>query len=46
MTSIQSYVNELKNLNIELKRVNKTAFDIRKKIKEAEKNIIEYLREK
>ena len=46
MSSIQSYVNELKNLNIELKRVNKNAFDIRKKIKEAEKNIIEYLREK
>jgi hypothetical protein len=46
MSSIQSYVSELKNLNIELKRVNKNAFDIRKKIKEVEKNIIEYLREK
>jgi len=46
MSSIQSYVNDLKNLNIELKRLNKNALEIRKKIKEAERNIIDYLREK
>jgi len=44
--SIQHYINEIKNLNIELKRLNKSAAIIRKNIKEAEKNIIEFLREK
>lgn len=44
--SIQNYIDELKNLNIELKRLNKASAIIRKNIKESEKNIIEYLNEK
>jgi len=44
--SIQGYVNELKNLKIELKRLNKISAQIRKQIKNAEDNIILYLTEK
>ena len=44
--SIQNYINEIKNLHIELKRLNKSSAIIRKNIKEAEKNVIEFLREK
>ena len=46
MSSIQSYVNKLRDLNIELKRLNKNSCDIRKQIKVVEKNILEYLNEK
>lgn len=46
MSTIQSYVNQLRDLNIELKRVVKNASDIRKQIKVVEKNILEYLNEK
>ncbi len=46
MSLIQSYVNQLRELNIELKRVSKSASDIRKQIKVVEKNILEYLNEK
>ncbi len=46
MSLIQSYVNQLRDLNIELKRVTKNASEIRKEIKVVEKNILEYLNEK
>lgn len=44
--SIRNYIDEIKNLNIELKRLNKSSALIRKNIKEAEKNVIEFLKEK
>ena len=44
--SIQAYVSELQNLNIELKRIRQTSTDLRKKIKNVESNIMEYLKEK
>ena len=46
MSAIQNYINELKSLNIELKRLNKAAHLIRQRMKEVEKNVIEYLKEK
>lgn len=46
MSAIQNYINELKSLNIELKRLNKAAYLIRQRIKEVEKNVMEYLKEK
>jgi hypothetical protein len=46
MSAIQNYINELKSLNVELKRLNKGAHLIRQRIKEIEKNILEYLKEK
>ena len=46
MSSIQSYVNQLREFNIELTRITKNASVIRKKIKVIEKNILEYLNEK
>lgn len=46
MSSIQSYISEIKNLNIELKRINKQATGIRKRIKDLEQNIINYLSKK
>jgi hypothetical protein len=44
--SIQAYVSELQNLNIELKRLKQTSSELRKKIKIVENNIMEYLQEK
>ena len=44
--NIQASVNELQNLNIELKRIKNNASDLRKKIKIVETNIMEYLKEK
>ena len=44
--SIRNYIDEIKNLNIELKRLNKASAIIRKNIKDVEKNIIDYLEKK
>jgi hypothetical protein len=44
--SILDYVNELKNVNIEIKRLNQQATKLRKRAKEVEQNIIEFLKEK
>lgn len=44
--SIRNYIDEIKNLNIELKRLNKASAIIRKNIKDVEKNIIDYLDQK
>ena len=46
MSTIQTSINELTSLNTELKRLNKTAYIVRQRIKEVEKNVLEYLKEK
>jgi ABC-type uncharacterized transport system fused permease/ATPase subunit len=46
MSAIQNYISELKSLYTELKRLNKAAHLIRQRIKDVEKNVIEYLKEK
>ena len=46
MSAIQNYINELKNLNIELKRLNKASHVVRQRAKQVESDIINYLREK
>ena len=44
--SIQEQIRELKNINIEIKRLTKSESNLRKKAKEIEKNIIDYLNHK
>ena len=44
--SIQAYVTELENLNIESKRLKNCLLELRKKIKIVENNIMLYLQEK
>lgn len=44
--SIQSYFNQLKSLQIELKRLNLLSKKVRKEMNETKKTIAEYLREK
>jgi hypothetical protein len=46
MSAIQNYINELKNLSIELKRLNKASHAVRQRAKQVESDIINYLREK
>ena len=44
--NIQEQIRELKSINIEIKRLCKTTTDLRRKSKQLEKNIIEYLNHK
>ena len=46
MSSIQSSVQELKEINTEIKRLTKTASELRKRATYIEKNIISFLNEK
>jgi DNA polymerase sigma len=46
MSSISQYVNELRNINAEIKRLSKEASVLRKRAKIVEENIINYLNEK
>ena len=46
MSSIQSSVQELKEINIEIKRLTKKASELRKRATSIEKNIISFLNEK
>jgi len=46
MSSIQSSVQELKEINIEIKRLTKKASELRKRATFIEKNIISFLNEK
>ena len=44
--SIQNYVNELKDINTEIKRLKGVTSDLKKRSMQIEKNIISYLNEK
>jgi hypothetical protein len=44
--SIVNYVNELKNINLEIKRLTQQTTALRKRAKSIEQNIIEFLNEK
>jgi hypothetical protein len=44
--SIQNYVNELKDINTEIKRLKGVTSDLKKRSIQIEKNIISYLNEK
>ena len=44
--NIQEQIRELKSINIEIKRLCKITTDLRRKAKQHEKNIIEYLNHK
>ena len=44
--SIQNYVNELKEINTEIKRLKGVTTDLKKRSMQIEKNIISYLNEK
>ena len=46
MSSIQNYVTELKEINIEIKRLKNASSELKKRSMQIEKNIISYLNEK
>jgi hypothetical protein len=46
MSAIQSYVQELKEINVEIKRLKGRTSELKKKAAQLEKNIISYLNEK
>jgi len=46
MSSIQGYVAELKNINVEIKRLQNEIKKFKKRAVEVEKNILTYLNEK
>lgn len=46
MSSIKSYINELKNINVEIKRHQDSMRTLKKKADEVKKNIATYLQEK
>lgn len=46
MSAIVNYVNELKSINIEIKRLVKETSELRKRAKVIEQNIVDFLDEK